>query len=88
MLEMEKLKSEIAERESRANENAVDIRMKNARAAVDEARVAEINSKTDMSDLEFTRKATGEDHYQKMQEKDHDRDTQAGLKAMEGLTKQ
>ena len=99
MLEMEKLKSEIEERKSRSMENQVDLRAKMAKAKLDEARAMEIGSNTDLKDLEFTRKANGQDFDEKMQEKDadfrskmieksHDRVTQAGLKRMDNSTRQ
>ena len=89
-LEKQKLQAEIEERLSRARENEVDLRAKTARAALDEARAREIGSNTDLKDLDFTRKATGQEFQEKMQEKDvdfrgkmvekdHDRVTQAGL---------
>lgn len=68
-LEMEKLKSEIRERNSRATENAVDIRAKNAKAALDEARARNMDSDTDNKDLDFTRKADGTEFDEKLSEK-------------------
>ena len=74
-LEMQKLISEIKERDSRAQENIVDMRAKNARAALDEAKVNLINSDRDIKDLDFSRRAGGEEFAEKMAEKDHDRNT-------------
>jgi hypothetical protein len=74
-LEMEKLKSEIMERRSRAMENETDIRAKTAKAALDEARANHLNSDSDLKDLEFTRKAEGNEFSEKMVEKDHDRNS-------------
>jgi len=82
MLEMEKLKSEIRERNSRATENAVDLRLKNANAALAEARARNMDSDTDNKDLDFTRKADGSDFEEKMGEKNFDRETAAGLEQM------
>jgi len=87
-LEMEKLKSEIRERDSRANENAVDIRVKNARAALDEAKARDMGSTTDLKDQEFTRNAEGADFNERMSEKSFERDTLAGMKTLDGLTRQ
>ncbi len=80
--ELRKLQAEVRERESRANENVVDIRAKNARASVDEAKAANLQSDTDLKDLDFTRKADGTDFDEKMAEKQHDQDTAAGLELM------
>ena len=69
MLEREKLKSEIIERNSRSKENAVDIRLKNANAALAEAKVRNMDSDTDAKDLDFTRKADGTEYNEKIGEK-------------------
>jgi len=79
ILEKEKLKAEIRERNSRASENAVDIRAKNAQAALNEARARELDSSTDLKDQEFTRKADGTEFSEKMAEKDFDRNTAVGM---------
>ena len=74
-LEVENLRAEVAERRSRANENATDIRLKNAKAAKDEATARNIDSDTDVKDLDYIRRAEGEDFAERMAEKDHDRET-------------
>jgi len=68
-LEKEKLKSEIRERNSRATENAVDIRAKNAKAALDEARVRNLDSDTDTKDLDFIRKSEGTEFEEEIDKK-------------------
>jgi len=87
MLEMEKLKSEIAERNSRAQENKIDMRLKSAKADLAEAQARAANSGTDVKDAEFIRNATGANFDEKMMEKDHDRETQKELEFMKGLQK-
>ena len=98
-LEKQKLMAEIEERVSRARENEVDVRAKTAKAALDEARARQLDSNTDLQDLDFTERAEGTEFDRKMQEKDHDRETQlakqhAGdrtkkqMKAADVLTKQ
>lgn len=74
-LEMQKLMSEIRERDSRAEENAVDIQVKTAKAMLDQAKAGNIQSDTDLKDLDFTRTAEGSKFYEEMQKKDHDRGT-------------
>ncbi len=86
-LEVRKIEAEIEERLSRARENEVDLRAKTAKAILDEARAREIGTKSDLNDLEFTRKADGTEHDEKMQEKDFDRTTAAGIKAMDNKNK-
>jgi hypothetical protein len=86
-LEKEKLKAEIRERNSRATENEVDLRAKTAKAILDEARARNLNSDSDNKDLEFTRKADGTEFKESMAEKEHDRNTAAGLKTMDSKNK-
>ena len=74
-LEIAKLESEIAERWSRTTENETDVRAKTAKAALDEARARNLDSDTDNKDLDFTRRARGEEFAETMAEKDHDRMT-------------
>ena len=72
-LEMQKLMSEIEERNSRAKENVVDIQVKTAKAMLDQAKAGNIQSDTDLKDLDFTRTAEGKTFQEDMQKKDHDR---------------
>lgn len=58
-LEVAKLESEIAERNSRTSENAVDKFAKQAKGELDQAKTREINSTADQKDLDFTRVADG-----------------------------
>jgi len=87
-LEVTKIESEIQERLSRTEENKIDMMNKQTQAKLNMARVAQINSQTDLSDLDFTNKATGGDINDEIVKKDHDRETAAGLKRMDSLTKQ
>jgi hypothetical protein len=84
-LEMEKLKSEIEERKSRARENAVDIRLKTATAVLKEAQAKGVNSDTDKKDMEFVKEVTGGNMQEEMAKKDHDRGTALDLKSVDSL---
>ena len=66
-LEMRKLISEIKERESRAEENIVDMDAKGAKADLDRAKTRELGSTTDLKNLDFTRKADGVEFNEEMQ---------------------
>jgi hypothetical protein len=66
-LEVMKLEAEIQERMSRAQENQVDMEAKSAKAALDRAKTANLQSDTDLKDLDFTRKAEGTDFQEEMQ---------------------
>ena len=85
MLEMEKLKAEIQERQSRANENQVDMRAKTAKAVLDEAKARDVHSKADMTDLEFLKKQSGASHQEEMDKKEHDRLTKLDTEALKGM---
>ena len=65
-LEIEKLKAEIAERNSRAAENQVDMRLKNANADLAEARARDYHSMADKKDKEFLDSVDGGSHIQEM----------------------
>lgn len=76
-LELELKEVEIMERRSRAMENEVDMRAKTAKAILDEAKAKHLASDMDLKDLEFTRKAQGTEHAERMAEKELD--AQVGL---------
>ena len=75
-LEIMKTEAEIMERRSRATENEADLRLKTANAVLAESRAGNIQSDTDLKDLDFTKKAQGDDFAEKMAEKDHDRNSE------------
>lgn len=68
-LEVKKVKSEIAERMSRTTENETDKRLKNAKAVQEEARARSVDSDTDLKDLDFLKKSSGEDFNERITEK-------------------
>ena len=88
MLELQMKKVEIMERQSRAEENAADLRLKTANAVLAEANAREKNSTADLKDLDFTSKMDGREEQARMAEKDHDRTTQIMTKQLDNLTKQ
>jgi hypothetical protein len=78
--ELRKLISEVKERESRALENQVDMDAKSAKADLDRAKTANLQSDTDNKDLDFTRKAQGIEHQEKM-----DQQNAAGRTSLAGM---
>lgn len=66
-LEVDKLKAEIAERQSRADENIVDMRKKTADAVLAEAKAREIHSVADIKDQDFLDKQTGITHQRELE---------------------
>jgi len=79
-LENSKLMAEIKDLYSRAQENDVDVRLKNAKASVEEARADKLVSDKDMVDLNFLKSNEEIDHQNKIQleEQKH----QANMRAM------
>ena len=84
-LELQKLQAEIAERQSRANENGVDMRLKTAKATLDEAKARATHSTADLQDLDFLEKESGVDQEKKMADKEHDRLAKMDMEAMKGM---
>lgn len=84
-LEMAKLQAEIAERQSRAQENGVDMRVKSAKADLDEAKARATHSTADLQDLDFLEKESGVDQQKLMAQKDHDRLAKMDQVAMQGM---
>jgi hypothetical protein len=60
MLEVEKLKAEIAERQSRAQENQVDMKLKTSQTELNMAKARQSHSVADKEDLSFSKDATGQ----------------------------
>ena len=59
MLEMEKLKAEIAERQSRAQENQVDMKLKESQTILNQAKAREAHGIADGKELEYVQNADG-----------------------------
>ena len=73
MLNNEKLKAEIQERNSRANENTIDMDLKRAKAQNEWNKAGLVNSEKDLKNLEFIQKESGIDFDREMAKKEHDR---------------
>jgi len=84
-LEVELLGAQVANETAKAEENAMDIRLKRAKAQTEEAKARNLHSKSDSQDLDFLDKESGADHERKLDEKDHDRATQLDMKTAEAL---
>jgi len=78
-LEMEKLKSEIAERQSRANENQVDMELKSAKADNERAKARGTNSKADLDDQVFLNEEDGITRERQINDKRLDHLSKKGL---------
>jgi len=87
-LEMAKLQAEIGERQSRAQENGVDMEVKSAKADLDRAKARATHSNADMTDLGFLEKESGVDKQHELLKQDNDRLAKMDMEAMRGMTQQ
>ncbi len=65
-LENENLKATIQDRLARANENVIDARLKENKAAAEAAKARKLESEADMTDLKFLKSDEGFDHMEKI----------------------
>lgn len=84
-LEIQKLQAEIAERQSRAQENGVDMRAKTAKAVLDEAKARLVGSDADLKDLDFLQKESGIDHEKAIDLQEHKRLSDLDKLAVQGM---
>ena len=61
-LENDKLKAQVKDLYSKAGENGVDMRLKNAKALVEEIKAEKLSSEKDLTDLEYLKQNTNSDH--------------------------
>ena len=84
-LEIQKLEAEIAERQSRAQENGVDMRLKTAKATLDEAKARETHEKADSLALTFLERESGADKQFEMDKQEQTRLAGMDDKAMKNM---
>lgn len=84
-LEIQLLEAQIANEMAKARENGVDVRLKSAKAATEEAKARNLHSKSDQQDLDFVEQQGGIQHGRDMEKEDHKRGTQLDLKAADSL---
>lgn len=70
MLENEKIKAEIQDKNARAAENTIDAELKKNKAAVEAAKARKLNSDADMTDLKFIKEDEGFGHAEKLEIED------------------
>jgi hypothetical protein len=86
-LELQLKQVEIMERQSRAQENQVDMELKGANAELSRAKTRELGANADLKDQDFIRTATGQAHAEKLQEKDVDHSNTMAQKFLDGQMK-
>jgi len=84
-LEVELLRAQIENESAKAKENAMDIRLKEAKAVTEEGKARKLNSESDQKDLDFLEKESGADHAKEMDKKNHDRGTALDQEVAKGL---
>jgi len=96
-LEMELLKAKIANESAKAQENQVDVGLKQAKTVTEQAKARGMDSKSDLDDLDFVNKESGVPdankeeqmklaHGQEMQKKEFDRLSNLDSKAIDGMS--
>lgn len=70
VLENEKIKAEIGDKQARAAENTIDAELKKNKAMVEAAKARKLNSDADMTDLKFVKEDEGFDYEAKLEMED------------------
>jgi hypothetical protein len=70
MLENERLKADIADKNARAQENTIDAELKRNKAAVEAAKARKLTSEADMTDLKFIKEDEGFAHLERAEMED------------------
>lgn len=86
-LEVKKTEVEIEERQTRADENRVDMVNKQSQAMLNRAKTRELLSNTDLKDLDFARIADGTKHDEEMDKKGVDNLTKIAVAAQKPAAK-
>ena len=98
-LENALLQAQVQNETAKGQENAVDVQLKTAKTATEQAKARQMHSGSDLSDLDFVEKESGvkdmrdmdlesRKHADKMDEKEHDRLSNLDKAAFDSLTKQ
>jgi len=97
-LEVALLQAQVQNETAKGQENAVDVQLKTAKTATEQAKARQMHSGSDLSDLDFVEKESGvadarnaqtddRKHAQNMESKEHDRMSNLDKAAFDSLTK-
>ena len=97
-LEIALLQAQVQNETAKGQENAVDVQLKTAKTATEQAKARQMHSGSDLSDLDFVEKESGvagarqaqaddRKHAQNMESKEHDRMSNLDKAAFDSLTK-
>lgn len=95
-LQLQLLRAQIANEEAKAQENTVDVDLKQAKTQTERAKARNLHSKSDNDDLTFVERESGVDHARsqqdaadtharEMEKKDHDRLANLDIKGFDAL---
>jgi len=84
-LEIELLKAQVFNEQSKGRENAVDVGLKQAKTQTEQAKAKNLLSDADKKDLEFLEQESGVTHERELDKKNHDRNTNLDLKVVDNL---
>jgi hypothetical protein len=86
-LEMQKLQAEIAERQSRAAENQIDMKLKESQTILNQAKARELHGKADNTDLEYIQTADGTKFKQELAKQEHKGNQELRKQMISDMTK-
>jgi hypothetical protein len=84
-LQLAMLEAQVFNERAKGAENAVDVELKTAKTQTEMAKTRSLESQSDLQDLDFLHKESGEDTKRKLTEKDFDRRSQLDLTAAKKL---
>ena len=84
-LEMKKLEAEIADLNAKAAENTVDVELKKAKIATEQAKARHLGSESDQKDLNFLEQKEGVEHDRDMDKQDSKNQGMLDLKAADAV---
>jgi len=84
-LEIALLQAQINNENAKAQENTMDIRLKQAKAQTEESKARNLNSKSDKQDLDFLEQESGVNRQHEMNKLDHDRGSKLDLETAKSI---
>ena len=84
-LELQLLQAKVFNEQAKGQENAVDVKLKEAKTASELAKAGKTSSEKDNLDLDFLEKESGTSHAREMEKKEHDRLSKLDEKAADSM---
>lgn len=86
-LQIAKLEAEVFNEQQKGLENQIDVELKRAKTAVEQAKARALHSDSDNKDLDFTEKVQGVTHNKEMEKEELKAQNKVDVKMLEGLSK-